>query len=153
MAKKVYDSVFESDVTVVRSSSGQGKSTLAWQTGYDLKEKNNYSIYELRSCKDYNEANSIAEFLESRILIGEKPLLIIDGLNTLVESWFEIVSTTRDFPVKYLLTTRQEDWFRFGADISRINLATVDISLSMVEARELFEELKRKHKIHPDIQK
>lgn len=151
--KKVYDSVFESDVTVVRSSSGQGKSTLAWQTGYDLKEKNNYSIYELRSCKDYNEANSIAEFLESRILIGEKPLLIIDGLNTLVESWFEIVSTTRDFPVKYLLTTRQEDWFRFGADISRINLATVDISLSMVEARELFEELKRKHKIHPDIQK
>ncbi|MFP3598199.1 hypothetical protein [Chryseobacterium sp. SIMBA_029] len=151
--KKVYDSVFESDVTVVRSSSGQGKSTLAWQTGYDLKEKNNYSIYELRSCKEYSEANSIAEFLESRIQIGEKPLLIIDGLNTLVESWFEIVSTTRDFSVKYLLTTRQEDWFRFGADISRINLATVDISLSMIEAREIFEELKRKHKIHPDIQK
>jgi hypothetical protein len=39
LAKKVYDSVFESDVTVIRSSSGQGKSTLAWQTGYDLKEK------------------------------------------------------------------------------------------------------------------
>ncbi|MFP3836287.1 hypothetical protein, partial [Chryseobacterium sp. SIMBA_028] len=37
--------------------------------------------------------------------------------------------------------------------ISRINLATVDISLSMIEAREIFEELKRKHKIHPDIQK
>ncbi|MET3537662.1 hypothetical protein [Chryseobacterium limigenitum] len=151
--KTICDNILSSDVTVIKSSSGQGKSTLAWQTGLDLKEKNNYSIYELRNCNSFNEANSITEFLESRILIGEKPLLVIDGLNTLVEAWFEIVSRTRDLPIKYLITTRQEDWFRFGADISQVNLMTVDISLSMTEAKEIFEEFKRKRKIHPDIQK
>lgn len=149
--KIIYDNLISSDVTVIKSSSGQGKSTLAWQTGMDLQEKNNYTIYELRNCANVNEADSIAEFLKTRLLIGEKPLLIIDGLNNLVESWFEIVTRTRDYPVKYLLTTRQEDWYRFGADLSQIKLMIVDISLSINEAREIFEEFKRKQKIHSDI--
>jgi len=149
--KIIYENLISADVTVIKSSSGQGKSTLAWQTGMDLQEKNNYTIYELRNCANVNEADSIAEFLQTRILIGEKPLLIIDGLNTLVESWFEIVTRTRDYPAKYLLTTRQEDWYRFGADLSQIKLMMVDISLSINEAREIFEEFKRKQKIHSDI--
>lgn len=47
---------------------------------------------------------------------------------------------TRDYPVKYLLTTRQEDWYRFGADLSEIKLMIVDISLTINEARKIFEE-------------
>lgn len=151
--KIIRENIFNADVTVIKSSSGQGKSTLAWQTGLDLQENSNYSIYELHNCKDINEANSIAEFLESRIQIGEKPLLIIDGLNSVVEAWFEIVTKTRDFSIKYLLTARQEDWYRFGADISKVKLMIVDISLSVSEAKEIFEELKRKQKLHLDAQK
>ncbi|MBW8523845.1 hypothetical protein K0U91_01220 [Chryseobacterium chendengshani] len=151
--KTIYESLINADVTVIKSSSGQGKSTLAWQTGLNLQEKNNYTIYELRNCANVNEADSVAEFLLTRVIIGEKPLLVIDGLNSLVESWFEIVTRTRDYPVKYLLTARQEDWYRFGADLSQVKLMIVDISLSMSEAGAIFEEFKRKQKIHLDISK
>lgn len=149
--KKIQESIMNADITVIKSSSGQGKSTLAWQTGFNLKEKNNYTIYQLHYCSDLNEANSIVEFLESRLLIGEIPLLMIDGLSSTVAAWAEIVQRTSDLAIKYLITTRQEDWFRFGADISRVNLMIVDISLSISEAKDIFEQFKRKQKIHSDI--
>ena len=147
--KRIQEVVIKSDVTVIKSSSGQGKSTLAWQVGFNLKE--NYTIYQLHICRDAEEANSIVEFLESRLLIGEMPLLIIDGLSSSVCAWYEITQRTNDWPIKYLITTRQEDWFRFGADISRINLASVEISLSMQEAKDIFEQFKKRDKIHASI--
>jgi len=147
--KNIEHSIQSSDVTVIRSSSGQGKSTLAWQTGYNLRAQ--YSIYQLSNCRNVDEANAIAEFLDSRIIIGEIPLVIIDGLNNLVEAWSTVVEKTADLPIKYLITARQEDWFRYGADISRISLTPVDISLSTSEAKDIFEQFKRKKKIHPDV--
>lgn len=149
--KAIIENIIKSDVTIIKSSSGQGKSTLAWQTGYNLKEQNNYSIYQLHNCGDSNQANSVIEFLESRLLIGEMPLVIIDGLSSLVEAWTEVVEKTNDLTIKYLITTRQEDWYRFGADISRVNLMTIDIALSMSEAKDIFEQFKRNKKIHSDI--
>ncbi|WP_333863616.1 hypothetical protein [Sphingobacterium sp.] len=147
--KNIESAIRLSDVTVIRSSSGQGKSTLAWQTGYNLQGQ--YSIYQLGNCRNSEEANAIAEFLDSRVVIGETPLVVIDGLNTLVDAWAQVVEKTVDLPIKYLITSRQEDWFRFGADIYRINVMPVDISLSTEEAREIFEQFKKKKKIHPDV--
>lgn len=147
--KNIENAIQSSDVTVIRSSSGQGKSTLAWQTGYNLQ--GHYCIYQLSNCRNSDEANAIAEFLDSRVVIGETPLVVIDGLNTLVDAWSQIVEKTTDLPIKYLITTRQEDWFRFGADISRINMMPVDISLSTEEARDIFEQFKKKKKIHQDV--
>ncbi|AZB10873.1 hypothetical protein EG344_19550 [Chryseobacterium sp. G0162] len=147
--KKLETAIQVSDIVVVRSSSGQGKSTLAWQVGYNLK--NHYSLYQLNACKDTDEANAVIEFLDSRILIGENPLVIIDGLNSLVTAWNIVAEKAVDMPIKFLITTRQEDWFRFGADISRINLTSIDISLSTNEAKDIFEQFKKKDKIHPDV--
>ncbi|WP_343556021.1 hypothetical protein [Sphingobacterium sp.] len=147
--RNIEHAIQSSDVTVIRASSGQGKSTLAWQTGYNLKGL--YCVYQLSNCKNADEANAIAEFLDSRIVIGETPLVVIDGLDSLVQAWTQVVEKTVDIPVKYLITTRQEDWFRFGADISRINITPIDISLSTQEARDVFEQFKKKKKIHRDI--
>jgi hypothetical protein len=137
------------DVTVIKSSSGQGKSTLAWQVGFNLQD--DFVVYQLHTCRDVDEANSIVEFLESRLIIGEKPIVIIDGLNSLHRAWSEILKKSDSAPIKYLITTRQEDWFRFGADISRINLSIVDIFLSMEEAKDIFNQFKRKDQIHDEI--
>ncbi|MCT3859866.1 hypothetical protein HZQ44_11960 [Elizabethkingia anophelis] len=149
--KMIQENIAKSDVTVIKSSSGQGKSTLAWQVGYNLNKNENYVIYQLHTCKDINEVNSIVEFLESRLLIGEKLLVIIDGLSTMVGVWSDVVQRMYNYSVKYIITARQEDWYRFGADMSRVNLTNIDISLSISEAKDIFEQFKRKQKIHPEI--
>ncbi|OPB86647.1 hypothetical protein BAS06_15740 [Elizabethkingia miricola] len=147
--RSVEKALQDSDIVVIKSSSGQGKSTLAWQVGYNLKAHR--SIYQLSTCRDKDEANSVVEFLESRVFIGEVPLLIIDGLDSSVEAWSDLAERLKQIPVKILITTRQEDWFRFGADISRINLYSIDISLSAQEAKDIFEQFKRKKKTHAEI--
>lgn len=147
--RQIQENLDNWDVTVIKSSSGQGKSTLAWQVGFNLKDDS--AIYQLHACRDVDEANSIIEFLESRLIIGEKPIVIIDGLNSLQKAWPEILKKSNNAPVKYVITTRQEDWFRFGADISRINLSIIDIFLSIEEAKDIFNQFKRKDRLHDDI--
>lgn len=147
--KRIEEAIQKSDIVVIKSSSGQGKSTLAWQIGYNLEP--NHTIYQLNTCRDTDEANAVVEFLESRVFIGEAPLVVIDGLDSSVIAWSYIAEKTNDMPVKFLITSRQEDWFRFGADISRINLTPIDISLSTQEAKDIFEQFKKKKKIHADV--
>lgn len=148
--RTIKESIKTSDVTVIRSSSGQGKSTLAWQVGYQLLQE--HSLYQLDICRDAAEANAAIEFLKSRLSIGEIPLVIVDGLNALTENWAAVVSKTQETPLKYLITSRQEDWHRFGADISKIKVSLIDVFLSRTEAQEVYELLKKKGKLHADIE-
>lgn len=147
--KKIIEAIKTNDVVVVRSSSGQGKSTLAWQVGYFLKEKNN--IYQLHSVKTWEQANSIMEFLQSRVVLGEFPIVIIDGLDSEVQQWQILVERTSLLPVRYIITSRHEDWIRYGADISSISLQPIDISIDKNEAEDIYNQFKQKGKLHPEI--
>jgi len=147
--KNIESKLESSDIVLIKSSSGQGKSTLAWQVGYNLKER--YAIYQVQHCDNWNSANSIVSFIESRVTIGQLPLIIFDGLNSLINYWNHVVENTAHLPVKYLLTSRNEDWHRYGADISHINLQIIDINLSTEEAREIYTQLKNRNRIHKDI--
>jgi hypothetical protein len=146
--KKISDTLKEFDVTVIRSSSGQGKSTLAWQAGYQFKDQ--YKIYQLHIARTWEEVNSLMEFLETRVAIGETPLIIIDGLNMYIENWAMLIERTASLPVRYLITTRHEDWNRYGADISKISLQHIDINISSEEAKDIFSQFKSKGKLHPE---
>jgi len=147
--KKIMEAVKTNDVILIRSSSGQGKSTLAWQTGYAIKEK--HTIYQLHIAKTWEQSNSITEFLQSRVLIGEFPIVIIDGLDAEVDHWQKLVQRTSLLPVQYIITSRHEDWIRFGGDISTISLKPIDISIGKEEAEDIFNQFKQKGKLHSDI--
>jgi hypothetical protein len=146
---KIIESLSTDDIVLIRSSSGQGKSTLAWRAGYVLSEK--YSVYQLHSVKTWEQANSSLEFLQSRITLGELPLVILDGLDAEMEQWQALVQRTAFLPIKYILTSRHEDWSRYGADISAIKLIPMDISMSRDEAENIFSQLKTGGKLHPEI--
>jgi len=147
--KKVVESIAANDVTLIRSSSGQGKSTLAWQAAFRLKEQ--YKIYQLNIANSWDHANAIVEFLQSRVAIGFLPLIVIDGLDNEVDKWQMLVERTSLLPVRYLITSRHEDWARYGGDISRISIQPVDISLDLTEGEEIFRQLKQKGKLHSEI--
>jgi hypothetical protein len=134
-----------SDIVVIRSSSGQGKSTIAWQISYNKKEV--YTIYQIHYCPDQNVANSIIQFIQSRLKIGQLPLIIFDGLNSSIKGWYYVVEGTANLPVKFIVTTRSEDWYRYGSDVSKSNMRFVDLSLSKEEARSIYDQLQRKGKL------
>ena len=147
---KIQDSVEEYGVTVVKSSSGQGKSTLAWQVAYELKEVG-FSVYQLNYSESKENIESIFDFIETRVKIGQLPLIIIDGLDKRVEKWDMLAERIFDLPVKIIVTSREEDWYRYGLDASRAKLNLIDISLLQNEAKSIFGQLRLKNKLHKEV--
>ncbi|MDH4474110.1 MAG: hypothetical protein QE487_15995 [Fluviicola sp.] len=143
---QIEESANSFDVTVIKSSSGQGKSTLAWCAAQNLKAQG-YSIYELQNCEDQSQIAGIFDFLCTRLKIGETPILVIDGLSAGVANWSKLIEQLQGIPVKVIVTTREEDWYRYGCDASKVRLQVINIYLSMEEAEEIFKQLQLKNKL------
>jgi len=140
----------EHSIIIIKSSSGQGKSTLAWQISFDLT-RSGYSIYEIKYCIDNSSVAGLLDFIESRVKIGELPIIVIDGLNSNLSKYYELIDKTYLLPLKFIITTRHVDWNRYGLDLSKSSSKIIDISLSGNEAKEIFFELKKSGKIHSEI--
>ncbi len=146
----VLDLVYKNNAVVLRASSGQGKSTLAWQSALELKE-NGFSVLELIWCEKSENVGSIVELLDSYLKSGRRPLVVIDGLNTRLRAWGELVKRCAQMPVSFLVTTREEDWRRYPAPEPEIKLQAVEISLSEIEAKKVFERFKDMGRVHYSV--
>ncbi|MBO9204203.1 MULTISPECIES: dsDNA nuclease domain-containing protein [Niastella] len=146
----ILNGLASSKVTVIISSSGQGKSTLAWQVG-QIAAMQGDSVYRLNSCRSWEQATAVYDFIETRLRIGQTPLIIIDGLDSGVQGWQELAGRMSDLPVKLLITAREEDWVRYGGDVSKVTIEQIPIKLSIGEAETIYEGLDRMGKIHKDI--
>ena len=80
LEKQIKESIQENRVTVIKASSGQGKTTAALQVACDLQ--NEYKNYQLLWCNDSKELVNIVHYFKSRVKLGEKPLIIIDNLDS-----------------------------------------------------------------------
>lgn len=71
-------------------------------------------------------------FIQSRLRAGIIPIIIIDGLNEDVKEWAKLAEKAQILRgVKFVLTTREEDWFRYGKlKVSKLNLKAVNIELT-----------------------
>ncbi|MCQ6960112.1 hypothetical protein [Mucilaginibacter aquariorum] len=134
------------DVALIKSSSGQGKSTLAWQTAFNLTPK--YTVYQLLHVQLAEYTEPIVDFIKSRVQIGESPLIVLDGLDQQLQHWTAVVLRLTAFPVKFLLTAREEDWYSFSNDLSKINIQITNIALKEDEAKSIYQQLKEKKKVH-----
>lgn len=149
---KIKKAIQDFNLTVIKSSSGQGKSTLAWQVVRDL-QNSGFSIYVLNYCEEWENVTHISDFIQTRLKIGKLPIIVIDGLNNMVSQYQELVSKVSQLPVKFLVTAREEDWYRYGMNNSKIRLHIIDIKLTIVEAKDIFQQLKRRGKVHDSINK
>lgn len=148
--REVEDSVNKFDVSVIKASSGQGKSTLAWLVARTFLKKG-ISVYQINLCSEWDNVSHITDFIKSRLKIGEIPLVIVDGLDFSNKSWWEIASQLQGLSVKFIVTTREEDWYRYSPDQTKIELKQVRISLSIKEAEDVYKQLKNKGKIYSEI--
>ncbi len=148
--ENIQESLEKFDVTVIKSSSGQGKSTLAWKVAYDF-QKLGFDVYQLNYAENYEKIEDIFDFIETRIKIGQLPLIVIDGLDKKVDKWGKLIERLFGLPVKIIVTTREEDWYRYGIDTSKAKLDLLNITLLQNEAKNIFLQLKAKNRLHENI--
>lgn len=146
----IKESLLEFDVTVIKSSSGQGKSTLAWQVCKYLQEEK-FSIYELLYCDSIDKVEELYDFVNTRVNIGELPIIVIDGLNQVISKYDILINRLSELPVKFIITTREEDWYKYSFDTSKMKLKIIDIKLLKEEAKDIYNQLKVNKKVHENI--
>lgn len=150
---KIEQSVISNQITIIKSSSGQGKTTLAWQVAYNLRDE--YSIYKINWCNDSKEINNIIKYFNSRLKLGEKLLIIIDNLDEDVKEWNKLAQVLAEkISINYsiLITTREEDWYHLSGDQSNIGrLNIVDLFIDYEQAEQIYDNLKLRNKIHKNV--
>lgn len=153
LEKEVVESVKENRVTVIKASSGQGKTTLALQVAYDLQKE--YTIYQLLWCNDPKELSHIISYFSTRVKMGEKPLIVIDNLDSQLSEWNKLAQLLQDeiaYHYRLLITTREDDWYNYSGDLSNVkSLQVIKLFLSEDEAQAIFQVLNQTGKLHPSI--
>lgn len=151
--QEIEKSLSQNTITIIKSSSGQGKTTLAWQVAYNLNDS--YTTYQLTWCKDEKEINNIVEFIKSRIKVGIKPLILIDNLDAPLKSWGILAQQLYQsvgVGYKLLVTVREDDWYLYSGDQSKLrSMRIITIKMDQEQAEQLYSELKVNNKLHPTI--
>ncbi|MGE6664468.1 hypothetical protein [Paenibacillus xylanexedens] len=150
---EIEESIDKSRVTVIKASSGQGKTTLALQVAFNLS--NEYTIYQLMWCNESRELDNIVQYFKSRVQLGEKPLIVIDNLDSQLVEWNKLAQLLQEdvsYHYKILLTTREDDWYNYSGSLGNLkSLQIIKLSLKEQEAISIFEVLQKSNKIHDSI--
>ncbi|MHB8277407.1 MAG: P-loop NTPase [Candidatus Humimicrobiaceae bacterium] len=153
LEKTIEDTINSNIITIIKSSSGQGKTTLALQVAYNLK--NEYTIYKINWCRDSKELGNITEYFNSRLKLGEKILIFFDNLNNDLKEWNKLAQVLYErlsLNYKILLTTRQDGWYLYSGDQTNLyGLKIIDIYMDIHNAEDIYNKFKEKNKIHESI--
>ena len=151
--KEIVDSIAQNTITIIKASSGQGKTTLALRAISLLTEE--YTPYQITKCNNDAELGHIIEYFHMRTRIGEKPLILLDNLDAHLSEWnllAQLMQTGVTYHYKLLVTSRENDWYNYGGDISNLHhLNIIKPTLSEKEAESIYNALKKAEKIHEDI--
>ena len=153
LEEEIKKSIQDNRVTVIKASSGQGKTTMAFQVSYNLQ--NEYQIYQLKWCDDSKELGNIVRFFQSRVKVGEKPLIIMDNLDAQLSEWNRLSQLFQEevsYHYKLIITTREDDWYNYSGDLSNVqSLKVVKLELDEKEAQSIYEVLHEAKKVHSSI--
>ncbi len=115
--QEISASIKSFDVTVIKSASGQGKSTLAWKTAQQMMNQAGFSVFELQELRREG-IQDVVRFLESRLRCGYMPLIVIDGLNEQVRDWHDLAIRAQKLMWRKILVTTGK---KTGLDMALIS--------------------------------
>lgn len=150
---EIIDSIDKNTITIIKTSSGQGKTTLALRAMSLLIDE--YTPYQIIRCNNDAEIGHIVEYFRMRTRIGEKPLILLDNLDAHLSEWnllAQLMQTDVTYHYKLLITSRENDWYNYGGDIGDLHhLHIIKPTLSEKEAENIYNALKKEKKLHEDI--
>jgi len=142
--EKIGNAFLSSNVCVLRSSSGQGKSALLYRYAYENWPCE--STYILQVLETNEQVEKVKNYLNFRKKIQLPILLLIDNAGFRTPYWPQIAQECSSLGFKILLSIRHEDWYRYSKE-NLTHFEIVEPTLDLIEAKEIFNRFKEKGKI------
>jgi hypothetical protein len=136
-------------VCIVKAPSGQGKSTLLYR--YALEHLAPNTIFRVNACASEEHAGQIVEYLTQRLSLGLPLLVLIDPLTERTQLWYRIAAQLAGQSVRFLVATREDDWYRYGQGTSAFACDMVTPELSLSEAQDIFHHFKQQGRVAPTV--
>ncbi len=146
--KRIQKALDSSNVCILRSSSGQGKSTLMFRFAYDYWPKDH--TFVLRTATSTVEAEQVCTFLRNRTSLGRPTLLLVDDAGWNMRNWPRIAQECSVLGIKVLVTARHEDWHRFVRE-GLTNFEILEPELDLQEAKDIYKALRAHGRLHSSV--
>ena len=147
--KSISEALQRSRICIIRASSGQGKSTLLYRYAHEHYNPETTFIVKLLSNEDM--IGSIKQVIASRRRLNLPILILIDNLRTGLRYWQKLAAEFAGQEVFFLITVREEDWFRYQGNTSGLIWETVSPKLSLDEAKSIYADFKKEGKVANDV--
>jgi hypothetical protein len=147
--QEIEDKLKRVRVCIIKASSGQGKSTLLYRYAFDHFVPD--AVYKLRACAKEEHVGSIVDYLHNRLILGLPLLVLIDNLSYSTRLWHEVAAELAGNDIRFLVTAREEDWYRYGLGMSGFLWDFVEPSLSLDEAQDIFRYFRQRNRVATNV--
>lgn len=146
--KQIADVIDKTKICVIKSSSGQGKSSLAFRFAFENWKDN--SIFLLNKMATEQDAEQVCSFLKFQRSLAIVPFLIIDNANWQKRYWGRVAQECVSCGGQAIVTVRAEDWARFS-EPSLITYDVIEPMLGLDEAKEICTVFRKSRRLHASI--
>lgn len=146
--ERIDRAINSSKICIIRSPSGQGKSTLLYRYAYEQWPAENTFILRVSESQEHVEL--VRNYLRFRADLGLPVLLLIDNAGWRTRLWPLIAQECAALGVRVLVTVRNEDWHRFARE-SLTSYEILEPTLDLDEARQIFKAFQLKGRLHASI--
>jgi len=145
----IHQALKKKQACIIRTASGQGKSTLLYRYAHDYTIPE--MLFQIKSLQEHSQVFTIAEYLKARAKLGLRLLVIIDDANYEKRLWSSLVSELSGENISFIISVREEDWYRYAGDTSRFSHEVITPVMDLNEAKEIFKVFQSKDKIAKGI--
>jgi hypothetical protein len=149
-AKQIKNALNESGTCIIRTASGQGKSTLLYR--YAFQNYQRETTFIIKNLSDELMVAPIKQNILARKELGLPILVLIDNVQANLRYWYRLINELIEQNIQFIVTLREEDWFRYSGDAGLFNWKIIKPELSLEEAKQIFNEFKLKNKIADGIE-
>lgn len=144
--QKIKDNLTGNNILVVKGASGQGKTALLYS--YVHHYINDWLSFELKIQQDPVISQQSIQAIAAISKKLEIPVVFIINVNPNTTDWLQIVKESAHFNhIKFLISIRNEDWYKATAAGIEFQHHEVDLSLSEDEAKMIYFNLNKRSKI------
>ncbi len=147
--ERIDKAINSSRICILRSSSGQGKSSLLYRYAYEKWPARNTFI--LRVAESQEHVELVRNYLRFRANLGVPVFLLIDNAGCSTRLWPLVVQECAALGFPVLVTIRNEDWYRFAQE-SLTSENVIEPVLELDEALQIFEMLQSQGGLHASVE-
>jgi len=142
---RIHEALQRSRVCIVKASSGQGKSTLLYRYAYEHYHQE--TAFIIKRLSDESMVGPIKQTIVARQRLGLPLLIFIDNISEDLKLWHILAAEFAGQEVYFLVTIREEDWYRYSGNASGFVWEIVTPTLSLVEAQKIFSQFRNRGKV------